>query len=248
MRRRQTLLLLRKGVSHVQTRSDFLAAGTLAVLTPSLASAATPPSSRPSPEPAIAPLPFDLPAFDRQLDVVAPHRHLFASTKLDGGVVLAAMRNTLNAYADIGVSLRDVVPVAALYHGESVLLAFDDAAWNEYFIPFYAKRPQTDEYVKDFKSVYDAKTRGNPCLHKKGGREDTSIESLIADADARFFVCNNATRGFARYIAGYLKKPSVQVYDDLVAHLVPKASLVPAGVWAVHAIQERRYTLLQTSL
>jgi hypothetical protein len=233
----------------VQTRSDFLAAGTFAMLTPALASAATPtPSPKPSPEPSIPPLHFDLAGFDAILNVAAQHRHLFASTKLAGGVVLSSMRNTLNAYVDIGVSLRDVFPVATFYHGGSVLLAFDDAMWNEYFIPLRRRGTQNDEFAKDFGSVYDAKTHGNPCLHKKGGREDTSIESLVADAGARFFVCNNATQGFARYLATHAKKPAVEVYQDLVAHLVPNATLVPAGVWAVHAIQERRYTLLQTSV
>jgi hypothetical protein len=159
------------------------------------------------------------------------------------------MRNTLNAYTDIGIPLRDVVPVTVFYHGASVLLAFDDAMWNEYFVPLRPKGPPSGkEFFKDFDSVYDAKTRGNPCLHKKGGREDTSLESLVADAGARFFVCNNATQGFAHYIASHLKKPALTVYQDLMAHLAPNASLVPAGVWAVHAIQERKYTLLQASL
>jgi intracellular sulfur oxidation DsrE/DsrF family protein len=38
------------------------------------------------------------------------------------------------------------------------------------------------------------------------------------------------------------------VYDRLTKALVPSASVVPAGVWAVHAIQERRFTYLQTTL
>jgi hypothetical protein len=219
------------------------------MLTPALASAATTPSTpKPSPEPSIPPLHFDLANFDSMLNVPMPHRHLFASTKLDGGVVLAAMRNTLNAYADVGIPLRDVFPVATLYHGASVLLAFDDAMWSEYFIPLRPKGASPKEFFKDFDTVYDAKVHGNPCLHKKGGHEDTSLESLVADAGARFFVCNNATQAFAHYVASHLKKPAAAVYDDLVTHLVPNATLVPAGVWAVHAIQERKYTLLQASL
>ncbi len=243
----------------MQTRSDFIATGTLAFLAPAAgaspapsASPARPASSSPSPSPApsLPPLHFDVAAFDTVLNVAAPHRHLFASTKLDGGVVLGGMRNTLNAYHDIGVSFSDVRPVAVFYHGLSVTLGFDDTVWNEYFIPvFVTKRKSVDgDIAKDFDSVYDAKKRGNPCLHKKGGHEDISIESLIADANAHFFVCNNAAQGFARYIAKRLNKPAPEVYAALVAHLVPNGALVPAGVWAVHAIQERRYTLLQSAL
>lgn len=240
----------------MQTRSDFLSSGTLALLAPATVAAAptvmpaTPaPSASPSPEPSLPPLQFDLAAFDETLNAAAPHRHLFASTKLESGEVLAAMRNTLNAYRDIQIPLADVRPVAVLYHGLSVTLAFDDTIWNDYFAPVLSKGThEHDAFVKDFNSVYDSKKRGNPCLHKQGGREDTSIESLVADAGARFFVCNNATQGFARFIAGRLKQPPSTVYQHLTAHLVRNASLVPAGVWAVLAIQERRYTLLQTTL
>jgi hypothetical protein len=240
----------------LQSRSEFLTGGALAFLAPAAIAASpgggTPsPSPSPSPQPSLPPLHFDLAAFDTMLNVAAPHRHLFASTKLESAVVLAGMRNTLNAYHDIGITLTEVRPVAVLYHGLSVTLGFDDTMWNEYFIPIFApkgKHVTGDDATKDFDTVYDAKKRGNPCLHKQGGREDTSIESLVADAGARFFICNNATEGFAHYVARHLNKSAVDVYANLVAHLVQNATLVPAGVWAVHAIQERRYTVEQCSL
>lgn len=243
----------------MQTRSEFIANGTLAVLAPAVAAkgdgasppprASSSPTPSPSPAPSLPPLHFDVAAFDATLNVSAAHRHLFASTKLEGGVVLGAMRNTLNAYRDIGVPWTDVRPVAVLYHGMSVTLGFDDTIWNEYFIPMQTKgKRDADAFAKDFDTVYDPKKRGNPCLHKQGGRDDISIESLVADAGARFFVCNNATQGFARFAARHFKKPVDAVYETLKAHLVANASLVPAGVWAVHAIQEQRYTLLQASL
>jgi hypothetical protein len=85
-------------------------------------------------------------------------------------------------------------------------------------------------------------------LREQGGDGDTSIRSLVADAGARFFVCNNAALGTASMVAKALRKPFDTVYADFGHHLVPNAMLVPAGVWAVHAIQEQRFTLLQTSL
>jgi hypothetical protein len=228
----------------LQTRLDFIAAGALSALT-----AAATPSPKPTPEPSFPPLHFDLAAFDAVLNAATTHRHLFASTKIDGGEVFSAMRNTLDAYAEIGIASHDVFPVATLYHGGSVLLAFDDAMWNAYFIPLQKRAAvNPNDYTKDFNTVYDAKTRGNPCLHKTGSHDDASIETLVADAGARFFVCNNATKGFAAHLAHRLTLQPAKVYDDLAAHLVPNAILVPAGVWAVHAIQERRFTLLQTSV
>ena len=229
----------------MQSRSEFLALGALAAVPATVRAAA--PQAAASPHP-LPPLQFDRAAFAATLDVAAPHRHLFTAVTLDGGEVLAAMRNTLNAYSDIGISLHEVQPVGVLYHGASVFLGFDDAMWNEYFIPLRTALPKTNDSAKDFDSVHDDKKRGNPCLHKTDGREDSSIERLVAEANARFFVCNNATQGFAGFIATHLKKKQTRVYADLAAHLVPNASLVPAGVWAVHAVQEHKYTLLQATI
>jgi hypothetical protein len=238
----------------MSTRKSFLASGAaLAALAPAVAAASPSPAPSPqakaSPEPSIPPLAFGLAAFDAALATTATHRHLFASTKIDGGEVFGAMRGTLKAYADIGVAVSDVRPVAVLYHGASIALAFDDSMWNEYFLPANAKDdPAHAEIHKDFASVIDPKKKGNPCLHREGGDYDSSIESLVADAGARFFICNNAARGFAGLLAHRTGKSAADVYKELAAHLVPNAMLVPAGVWAVHAVQERHYTLLQTSL
>ncbi len=84
-------------------------------------------------------------------------------------------------------------------------------------------------------------------LKKKGGDWDSSVPALIADANARFFVCNLAAHGWATRIAKQLHLPAKDVYEDLASHMIPNAMLVPAGVWAIHAIQERQYTPLQFS-
>jgi intracellular sulfur oxidation DsrE/DsrF family protein len=89
-------------------------------------------------------------------------------------------------------------------------------------------------------------TRTNPFL-KSTKPEEASVESLVKGGTI-FFACNNATQGFAHLLASIAKSPPRAMYDRLVAGLVPGASLVPAGVWAVHALQDRHYTYLQTTL
>jgi hypothetical protein len=59
------------------------------------------------------------------------------------------------------------------------------------------------------------------------------------------FVCNLATHGFASRLAKALNLDERSVYEDMVGHLLPAAMLVPAGVWAIGAIAERGYTMLQ---
>jgi hypothetical protein len=225
------------------TRKDFLAAGTFVAALPGIALADTPAQRS-----ASGKLDFDLEAFTQLLDGSQSHKLLFAACELNGGEVLGALRNTLNAYRDVGVSWSDVLPVAVLYHGLSICLAFDDTIWNEYVIPLSRKRPKDSPQAQQIASVRKNGGTGNPCLREQGGENDTSIRALVADAGTRFFVCNNAVHGAANLVGTALGKSPDAIYNDLAHHLVPSAMLVPAGVWAVHAIQEQRFTLLQTSL
>jgi intracellular sulfur oxidation DsrE/DsrF family protein len=223
------------------TRGEFLA-GT-AVAAAQIATAS------PSPKPSFPPLHFDMAQFDAVLGVPARHKHLFASAKINGGLILDSVRGTIGAYRDVGAPLKDVQPAVVFYHGSS-FLGFDDRIWNAYFIPFMQPKAgkALNDFQKDFNTVYNSKVRGNPCLHKTDKPDDTSIESLVADAGTRFFVCNNAAKGIAGGVATALKLDPLDVYTQMSAHLVPNAMLVPAGVWAIHAVQERKYTYMQATL
>lgn len=68
---------------------------------------------------------------------------------------------------------------------------------------------------------------------------------LARNVPSPSFVCNLATHGFAAHFADALHLREHDVYEDMVAHLLPVAMLVPAGVWAISAIAERGYTMLQ---
>ncbi len=218
------------------TRRAFLATSAALAATPSLAVAATP---TPKASPSEAPVPklnFDVAAFNTQLDRDVAHKHLFTARKLDGGVALEAVRNTLIAYRDIGIASAEIAPVAVLYHGASIFMGMDDYVWDTYMLPFPVSMKQTlPEIYSDFQTVVNGKTQGNPLLKSP------------APDGLHFYLCNNALDGFAHFLAGDKKKRPSDVYADFTTHLVPNASIVPAGVWAIHAIQERKYTLLQTS-
>ena len=227
------------------TRRAFIAASAALAASPGLAAAAVP-----EPKPAQSPIPklnFDVSAFDALLDRDVSHKHLFTARKLDYGGVLSAIRNTLNAYRDIGVSPAQVASAAVLYHGISILIAMDDYVWDTYVLPLPADMKQkSPDLYKDFETVLKGSAKGNPVLKPKPGDENASVQALAGDG-LRLFVCNNALVGFAQEAAKDKQKHPADVYSDIAKHLVPNATAVPAGVWAVHAIQERNYTLLQTS-
>lgn len=207
------------------TREEFLAsASALAALGP--AAGATP-----------VPLPrgFSIAAFAAALAAPAKHKPLFAAIT-EAQAALGGVRNTLNAYAETGVSVAAVKPAVVFYHDTAVLWAFDDTIWNKYVIP--AKSLTL--------TAAELKAGGNPLLrHENAGERDASMPELIALTGLHFFVCNLATLGFAERLAKALSLDKEAVYADMAVHVVPNGMLVPAGVWAVHAIQEHGYTLLQ---
>jgi hypothetical protein len=198
--------------------------------------------------PLKAPTKDTLAAFDDAVRTNAPHKHIFAATMFAEGDVISAMRNTLNAYQELGTPMSDIFPVAVLYHGPVVAIALDDAMWNKYVVAGAKKLPPKSDARADFDSIYDAsseRTDGNPCLHQHAPH-DRSVESLVGDVNARFLVCNNALRGYSSQLATVLAQPPNEIYADLTGHLVKNTTIVPAGVWAIHALQELHFTLLQT--
>ncbi len=187
---------------------------------------------------------FDVAAFDATLSKAATHRHLYSAVPLDGGTIFVAIRNTLDAYRDfLDTGYEQILPVAVLYHGVSIALGFNDAAWNELLLPALPSYPPA------VRTAFGAARRGggNPYLHARAAH-DWSLESLVADCGLRTYICNNAMRSFATSAATTLRMTPAAVYTQLAANLAPNAMIVPAGVWAIHALQERRFTLLETSV
>ena len=229
------------------TRKDFLAAGAaLGALTPTLALAKATPKPAATARPSDIPqLDFDVAGFDAILAREAAHKHLFTARALRKGLIFSSMRTLLVSYASIGVSWKDVFPVAVLYH-TPVIAGMNDAIWNDLIIPNLAKfSPESRQDIGSPKPG-----SGNPYLHpaKKPDMWDASIEGLVADAQAHFFLCNVATSGIAGFLAGITKSDPAATYKHIAANLVPNATLAPSGTWSIHAIQERHYTLLETSV
>ncbi|NNM93413.1 MAG: hypothetical protein HKL92_08730 [Candidatus Eremiobacteraeota bacterium] len=233
----------------MSTRKGFIAVGTaLAALAPffdvPVGASAAP--LLPSPG-GMSPLQFDLAAFEAMLGAPATHRHLFASKLVEDGDVFDAVGNTMSAYRLLGGSFATVFPFVVLYH-VAIALAFNDAIWNEIFIPSAARLPA---WIRASLPSVLKPGSGNPAMHAAAGaRPDdlSSIDALLAQTRLQLCVCNNALYGFSTNLAALVDESPGAVYARLTQGLVPRATVVPAGVWAVHAVQERGFTLLQTSL
>lgn len=216
-------------------RRDFLAAGATGVV-----AAAVPAAASPIPTPAPGALRFDRAAFEAVLDRPFRHKQVFATTQLAGGVVLHYMENSLKAYAEGFGEGPGTLHAAAVMYGTSLVLAFDDAMWAKYdlgpavnAIPGYKSDPQLNAPRNPFAARVAA----------------------LAKSGASFFVCNNALNGTigmlaerAAKIKGHAPLEHAAVHDDLAAHLLEGAMIVPAGVAALNAAQEAKFTLVQASI
>jgi intracellular sulfur oxidation DsrE/DsrF family protein len=220
-------------------RSSFLAAGAMSAAGLAVsgreAAAATP---SPTPLWGAVPFSFDRAAFEAELGKPYRHRQLFGSTKLGGAAVLHYMENTLRAYAEGFGEGPGTLHVAAVLYGSSLALVAQDAMWPKYDITgvLHAEHEETPDASAVTKNPYASR-----------------VAALVAQG-ASFFVCNNALSGASYQLAKLAahgeptREQVVAVHDDLLAHLVPGAMVVPAGVAAINAGQEARFTYLQATI
>jgi intracellular sulfur oxidation DsrE/DsrF family protein len=177
---------------------------------------------------------FDRTAFEHVLSKDAKHKQCFGIMKIDGGAALEGMMNSIEAYDDfLGEGSGSLQAAGVLYHGASIAFAMNDAVWNEYLIP---AAPQAAQSIrKDFGKVKPGS--GNPYKERVG--------ELVARG-ASFFVCHNAIVGITDFVAAALKIGNEKVHKAILAGIVPGALVVPAGVMAINACQEAKFTYIAT--
>ncbi|MGZ3496243.1 MAG: hypothetical protein ACXWNK_02465 [Vulcanimicrobiaceae bacterium] len=222
------------------TRKEFLVAGTLAAATPLSAAAqsATPKAA------ATGPYVFDQDRFNVMLAKDAKHRQCFGCTKIAEGIVLTGMNNSIRAYEeDLREGPGAMHAAAVFYHGKSIVMAMSDTIWDEIVWP--SKKITIEDVGAE---VWHGKHKGNPFYRSASSDpNDVSIRSL-AKHGASFFVCNNALQGMSSLFAQTMKLEYTSAYERLLAGIVPEAFVVPAGVMAINACQEAKFTYIQATL
>jgi intracellular sulfur oxidation DsrE/DsrF family protein len=194
---------------------------------------------------AAIPFRFDRSAFEAILERPFPHRQLAAPSSFDAATVaMSHFLNSLAAYADpagFAAGPNGLHCAAILYAGRSYAMVLDDYIYETYHVGAFA-----DEEMRP----NDLTHRAYWTALKKSPMADF-LKPLV-DQGVSFFVCNNALSGFAFELAqkaatdgAPVKHESVvAIHDELAAHFLPGTMLVPAGVAAVNAAQEARFTFL----
>src|SRR5215208_4448851 len=123
---------------------------------------------------------------------------------------------------DYGLKDSDLAVVLVARH-LSTLFAYDDTIWAKYGKP-----------ISERNHVLDPKTNQPPAVNLQRER----LEPLIKRG-LRLAVCNQSSRGYAGAIAMAMGLTQDAVFEEMKAHLLPNAKLVPAGIVAINRAQER---------
>jgi len=194
---------------------------------------------------ATVPFRFDRAAFQAVIERPYPHRQFVAPASYAAATVaMSHFQNSLAAYADpngFAAGPKSLHCAAVLYSGYSYNMVLDDALYAKYPIGLLddeEMRP-TDLSAR----AYWKALRRNPMADFLGP---------LVDQGVSFFVCNHAISALAVEIARRItpkdvavtREQVVAIHDELAKHFIPGTMLVPAGVAAVNAAQEARFTFL----
>lgn len=211
------------------TRREFIAAGSFLTLAPDLAQAATP---QPKSEPPELTFDFDQTRFNAILSKEAKHKQCFGIKTLAYGSALEGMANSIRAYDEFLKEGPGAIQlVGVLYHGPAIAFAMNDTIWDQYLAPLAKHAPPA--ISADMAEIQPG--HGNP--YKK------QVADLVSKG-ASFFVCHNAIVGFSDFAAKALKTTAAGIHGAIMAGILPGALVVPAGVMAINAAQEAKFTYI----
>lgn len=175
---------------------------------------------------------FDVPA--------AKHRTYFDTTTPEGYGQAMFFANNFFIGSRSGYSLQDAdtALIIGVRH-RSTAFAYSDEMWKKYGGPLAEraefKLPKSGAVPSANVYLVSGIPEGLP-------NQNVTWAGLV-ERGARLAVCQMATRANAALIAQKTGGKTDDIYQELAAHLVPNAHLVPAGIIAVNRAQERGYTL-----
>ena len=122
-----------------------------------------------------------------------------------------------------GLQNSDLAVVVIARHS-STPYAYDDSMWTKYGV-----------------QLADFAEKGKEATMKNAYARQVAT---LTGRGMHMAVCQLATRAIAGTIARAFNSNTDDVFNEISAHLVPNAHLVPAGIVAVNRAQEHGYALV----
>jgi intracellular sulfur oxidation DsrE/DsrF family protein len=157
----------------------------------------------------------------------APYKVVVDSTKVEADALETAS-DVMDTFHEVYNTPDDQTRVVVVMRHFGAAMGLSDALWNKYAIG--EERTVTDPQTK-------APARRNIFLsagpnEKEPWELKSKIEPLVARG-VTILVCNRAAMGLATSLAKKANKPLEEVQADIKAGLVPGATLMPNGVFAL---------------
>jgi intracellular sulfur oxidation DsrE/DsrF family protein len=179
--------------------------------------------------------------FDR---IPGKHRQVFDTINPAGLGLALFFSNNIYTGNKNGYNLEqgDVAVVIVVRH-QSTCFAFNDAMWAKYGKSLAGRIGFTDPKTHQPPTVNVFQATGYGDALTNGGRTlDAALKNGVHLA-----VCQLSTRANAGVIARDTGGKAEDIYNELVANLLPNSHIVPAGIVAVNRAQERGYTFVATA-
>lgn len=165
------------------------------------------------------------------------HRAFVDSSTGPGGIgAVNFAANILNSHASgYGGKDEDYGMIVCFRHA-SAPYGFNDEMWAIYHEVFVGRTGVSNENGEP--------VTVNPLTAERTyGNRNNSLANMSARG-VRFAICNLSTQGMAGMIARSANRSSDEVYEELVANLIPNGRLVPSGVIAATRAQEYGYSFM----
>ena len=158
------------------------------------------------------------------------HRLVFDTTTADGANWASVFANNYYTANKSGYGLQDAdLAVVIVMRHNSTAFAYSDVIWAKY----------GGTISKQTNNFLDPNTKEAPNVNVYNRQLDGLLKRGMHLA-----VCQMATRRYAGSIAQAAGSTTDDIYNELVANLLPNSHMVPAGIVAVSRAQERGYTFV----
>ena len=165
-------------------------------------------------------------------EIPGKHRVIVDVTSSAG--VPEAVRFVSNIFAGnneaYGLEDAEAAMIVVLRHSATAF-GYSDPIWATY-----------GEALAGFTSYTDPESTGPPTGNPFTVAPRSALDGLAARG-VQFAVCDRASRGTARRLAGQGGDADA-IYEEMIANMIPSSRLVSAGVIAVTRAQEYGYSVL----
>lgn len=169
------------------------------------------------------------------------YKQFFETGTMNNAIPFLHIVNYFGAWrATAGVRANDVAAVMGIF-GFAVPTVFGDAMWSKY-------------QIGKMLNLTDAATgqpyTRNPYLNPQNGELFTGPSSMVAAVQglgARVILCNNAFGFWTMLIGKATNQEPAAVRTEMLGHLAPGVTLIPAMVQAVEQAQRAGLTYMKNS-